>query len=442
MMVYADMNSREGRAAAWDMRDYLVFVAFCAHIALASFVGMALVSDINDPNAAASVQFKMYFYGTFLSGGAVAATTFSRLNAGKFKTNLLAVLPLLIVCTLSIVYSDYPINTRTYLIRTFASVLAVAGFVRIYGAAAAVKAMLLVLCAVNIASFIVSLAVPSIGVHLITDAVQSVHAGHWRGITGHKNALGRAASLAALILIFYPQLLSPRKFVVRVIIAISLINMFMAQSGTGIVSFFAGIAIYFLFLRRTQTIISTAVKVFGLSIALISGGSVFGFLLGLIGKNLTFSGRGVIWIYTWQKVQTKAFLGHGYGAGVSALRERTQADLFNSAVDAHNAFLYFLLDVGFIGMFCLLFAVAVAILRTVITNQNVSGPELAANRALALCLGVMLAISMTETAPFDICSNIGIITFIGLVAVARPNIPGFVAPALVRPRTRKVAGTH
>jgi O-antigen ligase len=79
---------------------------------------------------------------------------------------------------------------------------------------------------------------------------------------------------------------------------------------------------------------------------------ILSFIPSLFGKDLSFTGRDLIWAYIWIEIQKKFWLGYGYGSywimGTSVI------DLFRATVgwrvnEAHNGFLEIILQTGIVG---------------------------------------------------------------------------------------------
>lgn len=397
----------------------IIFFVFVLHISIVSQVALPLFLDVNDVNSEGSIILKIYYYGTFISGGFVGMTTWPIIASARYRTNILAIIPFVILCFVSLLYTPDVIATRTNIVRLVSVIFATSGFCRVYGPAVTFRAIAIVFCVVNVASFVVALTIPSIGVHSLSDNVQSIHAGNWRGIAGHKNALGRVSAISALTLLFYPRLILDNRFVAWLLTAVCLLNLFNSQSQTSIAGLIVGIVIYYGFVGYRQNIYGLTAK--------IVWGTVLGcgviytlpFWLELFGRDTTFTGRSKIWRFAWSTILDRPFLGYGYGAGEHYFRQRAMNELFKSAVDPHQANFLVMIDVGLIGWACLMFALILALWRATKFSRNVGETDWEANSAFALCLCFNVFVGMTETATFDISANIGVLTFMSIISISR-----------------------
>ena len=412
------MASRVKRLGFFTINGFIFFI-FVLHLAIVSQVGLPLFLDVNDVNAEGTIVSKIYYYGTFLSGAFVGVTTWPRFAVAKYKTNILAMLPFVLICVASLSYTPDLIATRTNIVRLVAAVFSISGFCRLYGPAVTFRAVATVFCLVNIASFVAALTIPSIGVHSLSDNVQAIHAGNWRGVTGHKNALGRVAAISALMLLFYPKLISDNRFVTWALVAACLLNLFNSQSQTSIAGFIVCIIAYFMFIGFRQNIFSLTAKIVGGAVAAAIVVYSLPFWLELFGRDATFTGRSEIWQFAWSTILDRPFLGYGYGAGEHYFRLQAMNELFRSAVDPHQANFLVMIDVGLIGWACLMFSVFVALWKAMSSNRSVDEADWKANSAFALCLCFNVFAGMSETAPFDISANVGVLTFASIISISK-----------------------
>lgn len=192
----------------------------------------------------------------------------------------------------------------------------------------------------------------------------------FRGTFGHKNQLGMFAVLAmALVLAFVRG--RPRRVMLVVIIA-TVLGTRSATAGSGL---FAVLFLWFWLAavgsqrgvrERSLVLLASVVSaVLGVLLAL----RLLPTLLGVYQKDLTFSGRTLIWSESMKLVAEQPWAGYGYGALFSGdpppitgeLRRRIGFD----AAHAHNGVVGLLLDVGVIGLALFTLVIVVAIVLAV-----------------------------------------------------------------------------
>lgn len=200
--------------------------------------------------------------------------------------------------------------------------------------------------AINIASILTSIFIPSYGMGI------GVHSGAMTGVFNHKNALGRFAALSILISLF--SLLSSAGLTKRAIanIALSCITLIGSHSANALVVAAANIIVVGLlvFSKRIHSPIGK-LCLWYLSSALLATTITCALLFpdiaaSTIGKTSNLSGRSEIWKIAVAGFWESPFFGHG----VSAYWPLKKAVLFWGETyvvpHAHNGFLDILLDGG------------------------------------------------------------------------------------------------
>lgn len=219
-----------------------------------------------------------------------------------------------------------------------------------------------------LASVIVALGVPSLGVE------SEIHAGAWKGLWFQKNTLGahmsRSTLLFSVLAIVQPKY--RRFWLFAVLLAVALVILSTSKTSLlGMMIGFAVIAMGILMRRGPVSGLTTAWCVFT-----IVGGLGFlittqpEFLLGLIGRDASLTGRTDIWVVLFELIDARPLLGYGYGAfwGLGSapaeyVKEITQWDV----PTAHNGWLETWLSIGLVGL--ILFAISFlwTVLRAVVT---------------------------------------------------------------------------
>jgi exopolysaccharide production protein ExoQ len=166
----------------------------------------------------------------------------------------------------------------------------------------------------GVASLFYVVIFPKYGIH--TGAALG---GSWKGIYGHKNELGRVASIAIISAGFMTPLTKRQNQIRVATIAIYLFLLAMAQSKTNylIVASMAGIIPMMGWLRNKRVSPGLRLTLFLLAGAVLVLAITYGSdaILASIGRDATFSGRKTLWRGVSAIIAEKyPVLGAGYGA--------------------------------------------------------------------------------------------------------------------------------
>jgi O-antigen ligase len=189
--------------------------------------------------------------------------------------------------------------------------------------------------------------------------------GTWRGIEIHKNLLGHTSLMIfTLSLFFFSESNSKiSKYFSITLLFLSIAIIILSGSSTNAIAFLVVSMIWFIkkidkyfFLLGSSNLFSGIISftvISAIIILLIYSNELLSLVPGLFGKDLTFTGRDVIWAFIWNEIQHKFWLGYGYGSywimGTSVI------DLFQAYVgwlvnEAHNGFLEIMLQLGITGL--------------------------------------------------------------------------------------------
>lgn len=220
----------------------------------------------------------------------------------------------------------------------------------------------------------------------------------WRGTFDHKNGMGifLVFGLAAVLAFERRKLMRPLTIVLLVSLVISTRS---ATAGSGMLVL--GLAWAWLSAvsvsrnRRDQAIFATlSVMTGGLAVFLTLG--LLPSFLDLYGKDLTFSGRTIIWSRTIEAIADRPLLGHGFTINWASALTPAVLDLRRSigfeAAHAHNGALEVLYEIGIVGM-ALYAAFFVSVVRSgfrCLTTANTF-----ARWAVASC-AALLVMSLSE----------------------------------------------
>jgi exopolysaccharide production protein ExoQ len=218
-----------------------------------------------------------------------------------------------------------------------------------------IQVMATVFFASVITSFLFTLALPKYGIMSMPP-----HIGAWRGVYIHKQHLGTQMSLmfAFFLIIFKSEFWRDRKLLALLGIGVSIVLVLASKSSTGLISvLLLGTCVYIFQLRRFRPdilafiTITVILSIGSIIIYLVDNASV---IVGVLGKDLTLSGRDQLWGTIMQMVDRRPLFGYGYEAfwyekGQSSLSGLIWSTIGWDAPHAHNGFLEILLSLGWIG---------------------------------------------------------------------------------------------
>jgi O-antigen ligase len=231
---------------------------------------------------------------------------------------------------------------------------------------------MVVVCVVG--SYLMVLAVPSYGIS------HDIHWGAWKGMFGHKNALGAVMAFGILaLLIAKPRGVPPWMRYAGAFLAIPLVVL--SQSALALATAAFCIVVYFaLFVirvkdRRTLPLWVAFVPLFtGIAWFMIGNADSFRQMLG---RDQTLTGRLPLWNLLFQVIQHKPWLGYGY----SVFWNRPSLELSYVVgqvlwvpLHAHNGYLDICLDLGLIGLGIFAIGLFIAFWRAAKLFRRSSGP--------------------------------------------------------------------
>lgn len=188
--------------------------------------------------------------------------------------------------------------------------------------------------------------------------------GTWRGIELQKNLLGHSALMIfALGLYFFSSSRNNlSRFSNFILIVLSILLIILSGSSTnmiGVVAIFLILIVttidkYFSPIGSSRLFSTLIIITIILPLFLISlySTEILAFIPHFFGKDLSFTGRSLIWAYIWDEIQRKIWLGYGFGSywimGTSVI-DKFQFSVGWKVNEAHNAFLEIMLQTGIIG---------------------------------------------------------------------------------------------
>jgi exopolysaccharide production protein ExoQ len=183
--------------------------------------------------------------------------------------------------------------------------------------------------------------------------------GAWRGAWSHKNNLGYYMSVSFIVFVASAIANPPRRWLWAIAAAGALALVLLSTSKTGLVSC-AIAAACFPLMAITRRGPAWAVAGTGLLVLALAGLAVSlwlapDLLFGLVGKDVTLTGRTSIWSAVLRQIAQRPVLGYGYGAvwdnkslwGPLPWISLQQGFVTN---EAHNTWLGIWLELGYVGL--------------------------------------------------------------------------------------------
>ncbi|WGV27782.1 O-antigen ligase family protein [Halotia branconii] len=202
-----------------------------------------------------------------------------------------------------------------------------------------------------IVSLIFSVVLPKYGV------MSGIHAGSWRGIYVHKNAFGKWMVLSAIICLLKCLKVDKKYFIWEAALGLSIFMLVLSRSSAAIIVFLDMIIIFSLLnvLRLQYDLIVPIIAFMMLvtSITTLWAVDNANEILGVFGKDTTFTGRTDLWELLIDMALRRPWLGYGYGAfwGLNSASEEVWRAIPWHPPNAHNGYIDILLNIGFIGLF-------------------------------------------------------------------------------------------
>ncbi len=288
---------------------------------------------------------------------------------------------------------------------------------------------------------IITAALFNLGVIVVSPANgidQLLHPGAWKGASVEKNGLGGDMSRAALIVMALAFLDERRRWLWLGGLALVTLLVIGSQSRTALLALLAPAGLFGLYLiARRSAVIALGVSY----LAVTAGGAILLFIflapeqaVGLIGKDLTFTGRTGIWELSIIKIMEAPWTGYGLGA--------FWVDIYGPSFDirnqlqwvvpsAHNNWIEIGLALGLPGIVLLAVTVVLTLVR--------SGWSVLSGASPFAFLGVLqlLMFSLSESAIFWYQNTFSCALFAFYVAVTllpEAKLKSPVSGPLPRPR--------
>lgn len=292
------------------------------------------------------------------SGGIYAVAVFA--NSRDATALLKRAAPIFLLALLALVSStwsvDYYQTFRRSISLTISFLFAIALVAR-YGTTGALHLIVQAMAISCVLSVFYVLVDPRLAIHQATEKVQSVHAGLWRGLMGHKVGLGMFSGVAIAMLSF----LGPRSCGNIVFWGIALICaiacLIGSGSATGIVSMGALGGLLFIgpffttWSYATRTRLTLAFNLAMLVFAYMIFTGSLDTLARYLGRSADLTGRATYWPHVEAFIKAHGYyLGFGYGAGFNIVGPLIEQTARMRLDEAHNGILELIVDLGHIGL--------------------------------------------------------------------------------------------
>ncbi|NUQ19498.1 MAG: O-antigen ligase family protein, partial [Gemmatimonadaceae bacterium] len=206
------------------------------------------------------------------------------------------------------------------------------------------------LSVIAIMSVLVAIASPDVGI------MSGEFEGAWRGVFGHKNALGRAAFLGCVVSLVVASMRDHRRLGLGGF-AVWFSLLVLSTSSSALIGLIAVAALVPLYRSlRKRGIVLAIYAVAAILVPTVIGIWTYTHLdavLDLLGKNLTLSGRTSLWFAVSSFIAERPLLGYGFNAfwqGMNGDSGIISLALHWEVPHAHNGILELALDTGLLGV--------------------------------------------------------------------------------------------
>ncbi len=216
-------------------------------------------------------------------------------------------------------------------------------------------------------SLMFALALPSYGI-----SSDSLTQGDWKGVFDHKNTLGKAMSLSAIVFLLLTPRARGHRWLLWAGFVLSFVLLVFSGSKTALTVTVIIVVLLPLFRTlRLPTTLALSVSIFAALFAvgaMVLLGANLESLLAFLGKDLTLTGRTTVWAVVVDTIRERPWLGYGYNGfwlgteGPSFLVWLATGEPY---YDSHNGIMDLWLDLGALGVAVFLLGFFRAIARAV-----------------------------------------------------------------------------
>lgn len=186
-----------------------------------------------------------------------------------------------------------------------------------------------------------------------------VHSGAFRGIFTHKNIFGRFLALSMIIFLMFRTVLPKNKaWIAQLCIGLVLILLPAVRSTTSMINtgiLLIALLAYQTFRFRYILMVPAFLSLVTLSSVLYTLYTEYSSLVfSSLGKDASLTGRTDLWIYAWDMIEKRFWLGYGWGAFWRGL-DSPAGYIIRMAKwavpNSHNGWIDLWLELGFVGVF-------------------------------------------------------------------------------------------
>jgi exopolysaccharide production protein ExoQ len=361
----------------------------------------------------ATAALLISFVGTagavvFLSLWLLLAITYGRASLHCLIEGPLLVWLLPGTALLSTLWSEAPVGTLRFGIEYVVTI----GCAVLAGSLLKPRSLIVALVLAFIAIALISLAYGREGVDPLTGVVTFV------GIFESKNQLGLVASLlllGAITLVLDTRQSGPIRLMGCGAGLLALPLIVMSRSATSVASVVLAVAVLLLglfasrldrFGRSRALFAAFVLAMLALLLIVASGTDTNGFILGVLGRNSTLTGRTYLWSFAAQIIGDDPLLGRGYQA--FWLRDSVNAESlwheFHVASGAgfsfHNAYVEMAVELGYVGVAVLAVTLAGIFIGVLRWSWDIRSVPAAFFVALMVCMLVRSVAEVDFTGPF------------------------------------------
>lgn len=253
-----------------------------------------------------------------------------------------------------------------------------------YSLSGQLRLLALMLGAAAALSVVVALLLPHYGVMGGMETLEDArHVGSWRGVYVHKNILGNTMTVAGILFLALSNDDRRYRLLLRLGLILAIGLLVLSTSRTALVVLLILIVLLPLYkvlrlhgMVLIPSMILTFVFTGTMAVLMITNLEV---ILGALGRDLTFTGRSVIWSAISNNIENHFWLGHGYKTFWFAVKSKliivaTSSTNALTPTSAHNGFLDLFIDLGLIGFSLFIFSLFVNYIRAIrlvrITKRN------------------------------------------------------------------------
>jgi len=264
-------------------------------------------------------------------------------------------------------------------------------------------------------SFVFALALPQYGI-MNTNAI----VGAWQGIFPHKNGLGECMFASFLTFYFLAHLNKKRQLFFWFFCFLSVVLTYLAESATAFVSvlfiFATAQGLQRLSLKSKRSVLVILLFLISVIFLLFLFLLNFNTFLAVNDKDVTLSGRTILWDTLKTFIQEKPWLGYGYGSFFSG--EAREADLLWQVHDwlpvhSHNGYIQLWINLGLIGLLIFTFGYISCLFNSLFKYLVSKDPKML---WVFLFLIYSIFLNLTEVSFFT-SSNVWIITLASIYSM-------------------------